>query len=582
MTSSPFTRLLRNPLGMTALAVLFLITALAIAAPWISPADPAATDLSSAFAGPSAQHPLGADGSGRDVLSRLLYGARVSLLAGVIAVIVAAAIGLPTGLLAGYHGGRTDAALGWVANVIMSVPNVIIVLVVIAAVGPGLPATMSTIGVLLSPFIFRLTRATTLGIRSELYVDAAKISGLSDARIIRRHVLRAVRTPLIIQAAEIAGVAILIQSGLEFLGLGDSSVPSWGASLNEAFKNIYRAPALILPPGIAISLTVASLALFAAALSDSLEGTRRSRSNVRALRYAAMQVRPSTVRPEGSSPELLSIDNLRVAHTSASGSDIEVVRGVSLHVGRGEILGLVGESGSGKSQTSFAILGLLPASARVSAERFVLAGADVAALDAEQRRSMLGTRIGYIPQEPMSNLAPSFTVANQLTTPMRYHLGLSKAQARRRATELLERVGIVDVERVLSSYSHQISGGMAQRVLIAAALSCDPEILIADEPTTALDVTVQAEVLDLIRDLATERGLGVILVTHDFGVVADVCDRVSVMNSGVIVENAPVDELFASPEHPYTRALLGATLNDGPTRAQLDHDARTDAVEAMR
>ena len=238
-------------------------------------------------------------------------------------------------------------------------------------------------------------------------------------------------------------------------------------------------------------------------------------------------------------------------------------------VRRGEVLGLVGESGSGKSQTAFSILGLLPPEAKVSADNITFGGEELAGMSRSAMNRLRGCRIAYVPQEPMSNLDPSFKIGYQLTEPIRQHLGLSKKAAKARAIALLARVGIADPERTFKAYPHEISGGMAQRVLIAGAVSCDPELLIADEPTTALDVTVQAEVLDLMRSLQEERQMGMILVTHNFGVVADICDRIAVMQTGKIVETAPAGELFAHPQHAYTRMLLDSTLEDSVPRPQL-------------
>ena len=196
-------------------------------------------------------------------------------------------------------------------------------------------------------------------------------------------------------------------------------------------------------------------------------------------------------------------------------------------------------------------------------------GQELQGLGRAAMNRLRGRHIAYIPQEPMSNLDPSFRIGTQLVEPMRQYLGLSSADAKRQALALLERVGIPEPERVYRSYPHEISGGMAQRVLIAGAVSCDPELLIADEPTTALDVTVQAEVLDLMRSLQQERDMGMILVTHDFGVVADICDQVAVMQTGRIVENAPATDLFADPQHAYTRMLLDSTLEDSEPRPAL-------------
>ena len=266
---------------------------------------------------------------------------------------------------------------------------------------------------------------------------------------------------------------------------------------------------------------------------------------------------------------LLAVDNLKVDYP-VDGGRRTVVDGVSLTVGRGQVLGLVGESGSGKSQTAFSLLGLLPPEARVSAGRLLFDGVELKGMGRGAMNRLRGKRIAYVPQEPMSNLDPSFTIGSQLAEPVRQHMKVSAQEAKTLLLGLLERVGINDPARVYSSYPHQISGGMAQRVLIAGAISCDPDLLIADEPTTALDVTVQAEILDLIRSLQAERNMGVILVTHDFGVVADICDRVAVMHSGKIVETASVRELFAAPQDAYTRMLLSSTLEDAKPRPPLN------------
>jgi len=272
---------------------------------------------------------------------------------------------------------------------------------------------------------------------------------------------------------------------------------------------------------------------------------------------------------------LLVIDDLRVSYPRPNGEKSDVVKGISLRVERGQIVGLVGESGSGKSQTAFSVLGLLPGQAHMTAGTLSFAGVDLLGMTPKERNGLRGARIGYIPQEPMSNLDPAFRIGSQLTEPMRHHLGISAKTAKEEALKLLARVGIPDPERVFKSYPHQVSGGMAQRVLIAGAVSCNPELLIADEPTTALDVTVQADVLDLIRSLQAERGMGVVLVTHNFGVVADLCDQVAVMRNGEIVEVAEVTELFTNPREEYTRLLLDSAL-DSTSKTPADHPVEAD------
>jgi ABC-type dipeptide/oligopeptide/nickel transport system ATPase component len=263
---------------------------------------------------------------------------------------------------------------------------------------------------------------------------------------------------------------------------------------------------------------------------------------------------------------LLAVRGLTIAFPGAGGWR-PVVRGVSLAVERGEIFGLVGESGSGKTLTALAILGLLPPNARVTAGRIELqgpgAGATVETMDLltlgpRELRRVRGGRIGLVFQEPATALNPAYTIGFQVVEAVRAHRALSRREAREEAVRLLDRVALPDARRRLADYPHQLSGGQRQRVMIAVALAGGPDLLLADEPTTALDVTLQAQILELLEDLRRDLGLAVLLITHDLGVVAETCDRVAVMHAGEIVEAAAVEALFRSPAHPYTRALLAA------------------------
>ena len=259
--------------------------------------------------------------------------------------------------------------------------------------------------------------------------------------------------------------------------------------------------------------------------------------------------------PDGAAP-ILQVQGLKTVFQTRGG-EVHAVNDVSFDLRPGELLGVVGESGSGKSVTMMSLLGLLPSPpADVRAGTVTFNGKDLLKVDAETLRGIRGGEIGFVFQDPMTSLNPVFNVGMQIMEPLRKHMGMSKAQARVRAKELLELVGIPDAERRLKDYPHQFSGGMRQRVMIAIALACDPKVLIADEPTTALDVTIQAQILELMRDLQDRLGMAVIWITHDLGVVAGIADRVVVMYGGQIVEQAPVKELFANPQHPYTRALL--------------------------
>jgi ABC-type dipeptide/oligopeptide/nickel transport system ATPase component/ABC-type dipeptide/oligopeptide/nickel transport system permease subunit len=562
-------RLVTNPLAVIAFLLLVGTVLASFLAPVLATHDPNYNDLQAVLAGPSAEHFLGTDSLGRDVFSRLLFASQVTLAAAALAAFVAIAIGVPAGITAGYFGGWFDGSANWVTNMLMSLPGIIVLLAVRAATGPSVWISMLVFGVLLAPSFYRLTRTAVKSVRNELYVDAARVSGLSDVRIMSRHIFSVVRAPIIIQTANVAGVAIAIQSGLEFLGLGDPLVPTWGVMLSDAFRNVYLTPLLLLWPALAIAITTVCLAILGNALRDSLEDgqktPRRSKRPASAAPFRAPVLIPTETAINAVNDHLLDVVDLRIGYPQAGGATKTVVQGVSLHVDRGEVLGIVGESGSGKSQTAFAVLGLLPETAEIlggsitiGSSRTVTPGAR--SVNQARIASLRGKGIAYIPQEPMSNLDPAFTIGYQLVRPMVKVLHISKAEATAKALDLLATVGIVNPQRTFDAYPHEISGGMAQRVLIAGAVSCEPDLLIADEPTTALDVTVQAEVLDLLRDLQKRLGMGMIIVTHNFGVVSDICDRVVVMKDGTLVEGGDVRTILRDPKHEYTRQLLASTL----------------------
>jgi ABC-type dipeptide/oligopeptide/nickel transport system ATPase component/ABC-type dipeptide/oligopeptide/nickel transport system permease subunit len=567
-------RFLKSPLGVTALSVLVLIVLAAVFAPLLTSYDPNAASVLNVLQGPGAGHLLGTDGAGRDVWARLLYGARYTLAGALLATVVAAILGITSGLVAGYYGKWFEAASSWVITLLMALPGIVVLLAARAVLGPSLWTVMIIFGVLLAPAFYRLVYAAVTGVRNELFVDAARVSGVSDSRIISRHILTVVRAPIIIQGSIVFGIAIAVQVGLDFLGFGDQTIPTWGNMLNDGFTNLYRDPQLVVWPGLAIVLTTVALTLFANALRDELEQSARPRRRRRAAAQAtaadpAGPDSDTVVHEAPDSPAqapLLDVEGLAVGYLQADGSVTRVVNDVSLDIRRGEVHGLIGESGSGKTQTAWAVLRLLPAGGEILHGSVRFDGEDLSRVPEAKMRDIRGRRIAYIPQEPMSNLDPSFTIGSQLTEPMQIKLGLSKSEAKAKALRLLGQVGIPNPERTYASYPHELSGGMAQRVLIAGAVSCEPDLVIADEPTTALDVTIQAEILDLLRELQQELGVTILIVTHNFGVVADLCDRVSVMQKGRIVETGPARAIFADPQHPYTRSLFDAILDEAQAR----------------
>ncbi|MFK3678441.1 dipeptide/oligopeptide/nickel ABC transporter permease/ATP-binding protein [Microbacterium sp. NPDC090218] len=571
---------LRNPLGAASLVTIVLIVLISVAAPLIAPFDPAYVDITAANVPPGTDgHLLGADASGRDVFSRLLVAGQLTLAGAAVTVIISVLLGVSIGLISGYFGKTFDLAAGWVSDLVLVLPSKIVLVALFAVIGPNTLVTMAVLGVMVAPQFYRLVRNLVMGVKNELYVDAARVSGLSDAAIIGRHVLFAVRAPIIIQAAFVAGIAVVIQAGLEFIGLGDPNTPTWGGMLQDAFAAMYKSPTMLIWPGLAIGLFVAACVLLGNAVRDALEGTDAALTASAPAAMAAMAsttaVRTVEEPVVADDPEvegaLLRVENLSVGYPARDGGVKTVVESVSFSVRPGEVVGVVGESGSGKSQTAFSILGLLPSGGRVTGGRILFEGTE---LDARSGAARLrGTRIAYIPQEPMSNLDPAYRIGAQLMEPLVIVSKLSKAKARERALSLLARVGISDPQRVFDAYPHEISGGMAQRVLIAGAIAGEPDLIIADEPTTALDVTVQAEILDILRDLQAERGMAMMLVTHNFGVVADLCDRVVVMQTGRVVEAGPVAAIFDDPQHAYTKMLLGSILDGGPARPDYEDAA---------
>lgn len=285
--------------------------------------------------------------------------------------------------------------------------------------------------------------------------------------------------------------------------------------------------------------------------------SRESRSGGRCRRSCFRLLAPAAALMHNHCMTLLDVRNLSVDFRTSSGR-FRAVDGVDVQVDVGDVLAIVGESGSGKSVSMLALMGLLPWTAAISADTMNFNGVDLSTADARQRRSIIGKDVAMIFQEPMSSLNPCFTVGFQLREALKAHLPLSRRERQKRAIELLEQVGLPEPERRLKAFPHQLSGGMCQRVMIAMAIACKPRLLIADEPTTALDVTIQAQILELLLDLQKDTGMALVLITHDMGVVAETAQRVSVQYAGQKVEEQNVKALFAEPHHPYTSALLSA------------------------
>lgn len=567
-------RALRHqPIGVAAAVYLLLLTIVGIFASVLSPFDPLDQDLTTTLAGPSAQHWLGTDTLGRDVLSRLLVGIEPSLLNALVAVLVFLAIGVPLGILAGFRGGLSDTVISRVTELAMSIPPIILVLVALVVFTGSPTAAMVTLGVLGSPGLIRVVRGATLVVREELFVTAARVSGVAPLRIMTSHILRRVLGPILVQASVFAGLALAFQAALAFLGLiSVGGRPTWGGMIGEAAQVISRDQWLIVPPGITILLAVLAFGLVGDAIRDlssdeddtaPARGPRRAR---KAVAVAAGEL-PASVAPTPSS-DLLVVSGLAV--TAGGDRGAAIVSDASFGVGPGETVALVGESGCGKSMTALALLGLLPAGVQVTDGQVVFQGTDLVAGGPSAYRAVRGSGIAYVAQDALGSLDPTHTVDSHLREIIGLHeKKLSKAAVHDRAVELLHQVKLADTDRVLGSYPHEISGGMAQRINIALALAGRPQLLIADEPTTALDVTVQAEILQLLRELQHSTGMAILIITHDWGVVADIADRAVVMYAGEVVERSDVTALFSRPRFPYTAALLAADPSTSVEGARL-------------
>ncbi len=536
---------------------------------------------------PEAEHWLGTDDQARDVMARLIYGFRISVLFGFVLTLISAVIGVAAGAMQGYFGGWLDLLFQRFIEIWSGMPTLYLLIILASVVEPnfwwllGLLLLFSWMG------FVGVVRAEFLRARNFDYVRAARGLGVSDARIIRRHVLpNAMVATLTFMPFTLAG-SVTVLTSLDFLGIG---LPPGSASLGELLaqgKANLQAPWLGLTGFFVIAAMLSLLIFIGEAVRDAFDprklfaGAEPAEATGPAPESEA-GAQPKQTMPEAavSAEPLLRIRNLGVEFR-AGGQRVPAVRGISLHIEPGETVALVGESGSGKSVTALAAMQLLPYPVASHPDGSSIRFRDEELVDASPQRleSLRGNAISMIFQEPMTSLNPLHTVAKQVGEALRLHKGLSPAAARQRTIELLELVGIRDPESRLASYPHQLSGGQRQRVMIAMALANEPALLIADEPTTALDVTIQAQVLELLNHLQRELGMAMLFITHDLGIVRKMADRVYVMTAGQVVEEGPVERIFNRPEHPYTQHLLAAEPKGEPVAATPDAPEIMDAED---
>lgn len=551
---------------------------MAVLAPWITVHDPVAMDIADRLSPPSVDHILGQDEYGRDIFARLLFGARVSISVALFSAFWAGVLGVTLGIVGGYFGGVAELVTVRLADIILSFPPILLALLIVTILGPGVETLGLVLTILYMPGYARVAYGETLSVRSMEFVEAARAQGSPPWRVLALTIFPNILGPLIVQFSLTVASAVLIESGLSFLGLGVVPPdPSWGLMIRSARAYMVYTPMPLLWPCLALTVTVLAVNALCDALRDFYDpravSTNLLASIAKSLLHAPLA---RTYDADGTgSPgrdALLSAQGLRTEFVTPKGR-IAACNDVSFEVAPGETLALVGESGSGKTITGLSVMGLVPGPLGAMTAGSVILQTKkgglvrIEELDESALQAVRGEEIAMVFQEPMSSLNPVYTVGEQIAEGLRHHRQLSRAEAMRRAVELLDRVGIPDAKKRATDFPHQMSGGMRQRVMIAMALSCEPSLVIADEPTTALDVTIQAQILDLLRNIR-HRGqheFGMLFITHNLGVVAEIADRVLVMYCGRIVEQGPVSELFRNPAHPYTKGLIASM-------PQVDHE----------
>lgn len=564
------------------LVVLILIVMIAVFANILAPHNP--LELFTARQAPDAQFLFGTDDKGRDVLSRMMYGARYSLIIGLGATAFALVCGSIIGAVAAVARKWVSEVIMRILDVIMSFPGIALAATFVLVFGNSVPSLIFAIGFLYIPQIARIVRANVVSEYNQDYVRAVVVSGARAPWILVKHVIRNCIAPVMVFTIVLVADAIVFEASLSFISAGiPEPTPTWGNILSDARGGVLAGrwwQALF--PGLAIMITVLCLNILSEGITDAMAAAPKApvkaddaavRANREAdklvadptLAYAAQaemleqrlselqaieKTRTDRFEARTDVPPILEVKDLCIKFPRHG--DVNVVDHVSFVVRPRQTMGLVGESGCGKSITSLTIMGLLDPKAKVSGE-ILYDGQNLLNMDQKQMNALRGREIAMIYQDALSSLNPSMLIKAQMKQ-------LTKRGGTRTAEELLELVGL-DPKRTLDSYPHELSGGQRQRVLIAMALTRDPKLIIADEPTTALDVTVQKQVIDLLNKLQKELGFAMVFVSHDLALVAEVANSITVMYAGQVVEQGPVSDILCHPVHEYTRGLLGSVLS---------------------
>ena len=577
-----------------AMGILALIVLVSILAPFISPYGPG--DISTKWQGPSAEHFFGTDHVGRDIFARVLYGGRYSLVIGLCSTLVALFFGAIIGSIAAVVRKSISETIMRILDIIMAVPGIAMAAVTVLVFGRTLTKSGNTAGLVVIiicsiafvyiPQLSRIVRANVMAAYGEDYVRAVIVSGARAPWILTKHVMRNTAAPVLVFATVLVADAIILEASLTFIGSGlqATTVATWGNVLSEASTNRSVLQGMWWTatfPGLFIMTTVLCLNLLSEGITDAMVAAPSSAAVAQVDNNSDREADKLLLDPRRAYAEqaeslqarlddLESVEEKRTdrfeAHLEKTPllevkdlcikferhGNVNVVDHVSFKVRPGETMGLVGESGCGKSITALTIMGLIDPKAEITGE-ILYEGENLLEKSAEERRALLGHEMAMIYQDALSSLNPAMLIKAQMKQ-------LTSRGGTRSAEELLELVGL-DPKRTLESYPHELSGGQRQRVLIAMALTRDPKLIIADEPTTALDVTVQKQVIALLNELREKLGFAMIFVSHDLALVAEVAHHITVMYAGQVIEQAPTKELLTHPTHEYTRGLLGAVLS---------------------
>ena len=549
--------LFTSPLAVLGLIATTIIALGAVLAPVLAPHDPTAQNLANILAPPfwaeggSLEFPFGTDGLGRDVLSRILYGARNSLVISFFAMLLGSGLGLITGLLAGFFGGRIDSIIMRLGDVQLAFPFILLAIAVLGVVPNRSPWHIIVVLGIPGWIIYaRVVRSRVIAEKEKDYVAAARAIGASKWRRLLKYVFPSVWQVVPVIALLDFGFLIIMESTLSFLGLGlPPPAATWGGILAEGRRNMVVSAWLPILPGLAIVATVLSINLFGEGVAKVIDPSG-AKGGFRRLGPGSTPVADVADDPG----PMLRVRDLSVEFADRGGT-ISAVSNVGFDLDRGEILGVVGESGSGKSVTASAIVQLIDPPGRVTSGEILLDGEDLVRATDKRMRQLRGRSVAMIFQNPTASLNPVLTVGYQMREAFKT-IGIRSEDVDETVERVLTTVGIPDPKRVVRQYPFELSGGMNQRVMIAMALAARPELLIADEPTTALDTTTQEQILTELVELTRDRDISLMLITHDIALVSQFADRIMVLYAGEVCEIGPTGQVIGEPAHPYTRALL--------------------------